>query len=446
MKIVLNNSDNQNQKNSILIVDDNPINMKLAVSILEGHGYNILIATDGQTCLTQSKYHSPDIILMDVLMPGIDGFETCKFLKEDPETRDIPVIFMTALSNIEDKMTGFQVGGVDYVTKPIKIDEVLARVKVHIQLRNLTKRLRHKNVVLQEEINQRIAAETMLKQTLKQLQTTQKQMIAQEKLASLGALTSGIAHELCNPLNFVQNFALLSVDLIEELMEELEGKTNNIQPDTFDDIKEIISDIKHNANGIYQHSKRAERIIQNMVRHSKIDMSEFQPSNLNIILRESLDLVTANWKQKNFQITVNTNYEDSIHQIYLVYADITQALMNIFDNAYCALKVKLEQQELNNQDFTPTLSVKTRNLEEKVEICIYDNGTGIDPKIQDKIFDPFITTKPPGEGIGLGLSLAYDIIVRQHQGNITVNTKLENYTEFIIEIPLESDIIKSNLS
>ena len=154
MNIVPDKSESISKKSTILIVDDNQNNVKLAAKLLETYGFNILISTDGENCLKQAIENNLDIILLDVLMPGIDGFETCQRLKANPETTDIPVIFMTALSDTEDKTKGFDVGAVDYVTKPIKIDEVLARVKVHIQLRNLTEKLTQKNLLLQAEINQ----------------------------------------------------------------------------------------------------------------------------------------------------------------------------------------------------------------------------------------------------------------------------------------------------
>lgn len=438
MNIVLENSEFQSENTTILIVDDCPNDLKLVVEILEAYGFNIVISKDGESCLIEAKKNNPDIIFLDTLMPEIDGIRTCERLKANPETRDIPVILMIALSNTEDQITGFKVGAVDYITKPIKVDEVLARVKLYIQQQHLTQKLRHKNLLLQAEIKQRIATEAKLKETLEQLQNVQKQIIPQQKLACLGDFTSSFAHELCNPLNFVQNFAQLSLELVDELMEELEQEINSIDAEKFDYIQELITDIKHNTDGIYQHSKRAERIIKTMVQYTEVDGREFEAINLNIILNNSLQLTAQNWKQQNFQIPVNTNYDRSIQKIELVSADIIQAFMNIFDNAYYALKLKLEQQESNNQDFTPILSIKTQNLQEKVEICIYDNGIGIDPVIQGKIFDPFITTKPSGEGIGLGLSLAYKIIVGQHHGNIKVNTELGNYTEFIVEIPVAS--------
>ena len=366
MNRVNNNSQTAALNSTILIVDDNPINMKLAVSVLESYNFNILVSMNGKSCLKQAIDNSPDIILLDVLMPGIDGFETCKRLKANPKTRDIPVIFMTALSDTKDKITGFEVGAVDYVTKPIKIDEVLARVKVHIQLRKLTKKLNTKNVLLQAEIQQRIIAEGKLKQTLQKLQVAQKEIIAKEKLAYLGTLTSGIAHELCNPLNFVQNFAQLSSELLDEFMEDLTVETNKIEAEKFEDFTEIINELKHNTDGIYQHSKRAERIIRMMVKHTRLDSSKLQFSNLNKILTESLQFAGHTlWEKPDFPIKINTNYDESIGEIFVSYSDIIQAFMNMFDNSYYALKTKLEQ-ESNNQDFTPTLSVQTCNLGEKV--------------------------------------------------------------------------------
>ncbi|MEB3342161.1 response regulator [Okeania sp.] len=437
MTIVENNSKNETLNPIILVVDDNQINVKLLVSVLKKYNFDTLVSFSGEDCLKQARENNPDIILLDVVMPGMDGFETCKRLKENTETKDIPVIFMTALSEIEDKITGFQLGAVDYVIKPIKIDEVLARIKVHTKLRELNKKLEKKNILLEEEIQQRIRAEAKLQKTLEQLQVAQKEIIAKERLAYLSNLTSGIAHELCNPLNFVQNFAQLSSELLDEFIEELNLETNNIEAERFDEFTEIINELKHNADGIYQHGKRAERIIKMMVKHAKLHNNQLRSSQLNQILQESLQIASDTlWKKQNFSIKINTNYDQSIGEVIVSHSDIVQAFINILDNSYYALKFKSEKQESNNQDFMPTISVKTANLGKKVEIKIYDNGIGIDAKVRDKIFNPFLTTKPPGEGIGLGLSLTYQIIVGQHHGSIKIETELGEYTEFIIEIPV----------
>ncbi|NES71710.1 MAG: HAMP domain-containing histidine kinase, partial [Okeania sp. SIO2D1] len=293
------------------------------------------------------------------------------------------------------------------------------------------------NVLLLEEITQRKAAEAKLKETLRQLKTAQKQIIAKEKLAYLGTLTSGIAHELCNPLNFIQNFAQLSTDLVEELMEELALESNKMEPEKFEEFQEIINDIKQNSDSIYQHGKRAEKIIKGMIRHTQIDHNSLQLSDIHNMLNESLHLSCQKlWEKENVPMTIQINYDESINKIKLSFSDIFQAFMNIIDNSCYALKTKLEQQETANQDFNPTLSVQTYNLGEKVAIHINDNGIGISSKVKDKIFDPFFTTKSPGEGVGLGLSLVHQIIVEQHHGSIKVETKAGKYAEFIIEIPM----------
>ncbi|NES73175.1 MAG: hypothetical protein F6K24_52300, partial [Okeania sp. SIO2D1] len=298
-------------------------------------------------------------------------------------------------------------------------------------------KLKNKNVLLLEEITQRKAAEAKLKETLRQLQTAQKQIIAKEKLAYLGTLTSGIAHELCNPLNFIQNFAQLSTDLVDELMEELTLESNKMEPEKVEEFQEIINDIKQNSDSIYQHGKRAEKIIKGMVRHAQIDQNSWQYSDIHNMLNESLQLACKKlWEKENVPMKIKTNYDESISKIKLSFSDMFQAFMNIIDNSCYALKTQLELQEAANQDFNPILSIQTYNLGGKVEIHIYDNGIGINSTIKDKIFNPFFTTKSPGEGVGLGLSLVHQIIVGQHHGSIKVETQAGKYAEFIIEIPM----------
>lgn len=263
---------------------------------------------------------------------------------------------------------------------------------------------------------------------------TQEQLIMQEKLASLGALTAGIAHEIKNPLNFVNNFAELSVDLMKELREDISGQEERLDPKTLVDIQDILNDLEHNAAKINEHGKRADSIVRGMLMHSRGKSGERMPVDINTLLDEYVNLAYHGLRalDSNFNITIDTAYDKSIGQIEAVPQDLSRVFLNIVNNACYAANEKKKEA---GGGFSPKLSVRTKNLVEKVEIGIRDNGKGIPQEIRDKIFEPFFTTKPTGKGTGLGLSLSYDIVVKQHHGDIKVDSKPGEYTEFIIVLP-----------
>ena len=279
-----------------------------------------------------------------------------------------------------------------------------------------------------------------LSKTLQQVKTMQNQIIAQEKLASLGTLTAGVAHELKNPLNFVNNFAELSVELAEELLAEIENQAEPLDANTLEYTKQTLTDIKENVAIIQQHGQRADRIIHNMMQHARTDSDTRQPTNLNALLDQAVQLAyhSRRSKNNNFNVTMHKDYDDSIGQVNVVSADLNRAFINIIDNACYAVEAKQKhyQAQMGNSGevFTPTLWVKTQNKREIVEIRIRDNGIGIAPDLIDKIFHPFFTTKPTGEGTGLGLSLTYDIIIGHPGGSLNVESELGEYTEFIISL------------
>lgn len=266
------------------------------------------------------------------------------------------------------------------------------------------------------------------------LQATQKQMIAQEKLASLGSLTAGIAHEIRNPLNFINNFAELSVDLTQDLLDEIESHKQGIEPGFAEEITAIISDLQINSSKIDFHGKRAEKIVSNMLMHSRGGERNWQATNLNNLLQEALNLAYHGMRAKDvsFNAALETEYDETIGEISVVTQDINRAFLNIISNACYAVSQKQKEISL---DFSPLIKVSSKNLGNKVEIRIFDNGSGIPPEILDKIFEHFFTTKPTGEGTGLGLSLSYEIIVQQHQGELKVESEVGSYTEFIIYLP-----------
>lgn len=270
--------------------------------------------------------------------------------------------------------------------------------------------------------------------TLQKLRATQAQLIQSEKMASLGELTAGIAHEIQNPLNFVNNFSEVSDELLDEVKEEL--ATGNLQLAT-----EIIDDIKQNNEKILLHGKRADAIVKNMLQHSRKSSGQREETDINNLcdkyLRLSYHGLRA--KDKNFNAEFKTGFDDSIGKINIVPEDIGRVLLNLFNNAFYAVK---PPNPLKGQQWKPLVSVATRKIAPlqgkgaKIEIVVSDNGKGIPSNIISKIFQPFFTTKPTGEGTGLGLSLAYDIITKEHNGTIKAESKENEGTNFIVTIPI----------
>lgn len=273
-----------------------------------------------------------------------------------------------------------------------------------------------------------------LKRANEKLQATQQQMLAQEKLASLGSLTAGIAHEIRNPLNFINNFAELSVDLTEELSEEIEAQQDNLDPEVAEELNEIISDLSTNANKINHHGKRAEKIVSNMLLHSRSGESHWDLIDINSLLAEAVNLAYHGMRAKDstFNVTFDTDYDETIGKLNVVPQDIHRVFLNIVGNACYAVHARKKEM---GEDFAPLIKVRSRNLGEQIEIHIRDNGGGIKSEVIDKIFNHFFTTKPTGEGTGLGLSLSHEIITQEHQGELKVESEFGVYAEFIIILP-----------
>ncbi|MBK7105127.1 MAG: GHKL domain-containing protein [Ignavibacteriae bacterium] len=260
-----------------------------------------------------------------------------------------------------------------------------------------------------------------------ELKTTQTQLIHSEKMASLGELTAGIAHEIKNPLNFVNNFSEVSNDLIAEMLEEFEKENTT-------EVKAIAETLKQNIEKINHHGKRADSIVKSMLLHSRGTSGEKTLTNINVLLEQDVNLAYHGMRalNKEFNITIEKDYDELLQKINVVPQDISRVFLNIVNNAcYAANQKKLKV----GKDFSPILKVSTKNVSNKVVIIIRDNGDGIPLKFQDKLFNPFFTTKPTGEGTGLGLSLSYDIIVKEHSGEISFVSEENNYTEFIITLP-----------
>ena len=269
--------------------------------------------------------------------------------------------------------------------------------------------------------------------SLDDLKTAQDRLVQTEKLASLGQLTAGIAHEIKNPLNFVNNFSALSAELTDELNDTL--KSVAMDGKVREEVDELTGMLKDNLEKVVQHGKRADTIVKNMLLHSREGSREHRPADINSLLDESLNLAYhgARAEKGEFNITLQRDFDAYAGTIELFPQDITRAFLNLIANGvYAATRRKTENKE---SGFEPTLRAATKNLGTTVEIRIRDNGTGIPAEVREKMFNPFFTTKPAGEGTGLGLSMTHDIIVKQHGGKIDVETEPGVFTEFVITLP-----------
>ncbi len=270
--------------------------------------------------------------------------------------------------------------------------------------------------------NQRSIAEL----TLQDLKSTQTQLIQSEKMASLGELTAGIAHEIQNPLNFVNNFSEVSKELIAEMKDEIEKIGNR-------DLKAMATDIENNLDKINHHGKRADSIVKGMLQHSRTSTGQKEPININVLADEYLRLAYQGMraKDKTFNTTLETDFDETIGQVNIIPQDIGRVLLNLYNNAFYAVA---EKKNHPGDNYEPLVTVRTKKIGSKVEINVTDNGSGIPEKIKEKIFQPFFTTKPTGQGTGLGLSLSYDI-VKSHGGELHVETKENEGSVFIVQLP-----------
>ncbi|MBS1600397.1 MAG: tetratricopeptide repeat protein [Bacteroidetes bacterium] len=267
-----------------------------------------------------------------------------------------------------------------------------------------------------------------LAETLQELKATQAQLVQREKMASLGELTAGIAHEIQNPLNFVNNFSELSAELVDEM-------GNEFKAGNYEEGIALASNIRQNLEKIMHHGKRVDAIVRGMLQHSKASTGQTEPADINALADEYLKLSyhISRTREKGLQVTLKTNFDPALEKINVVPQDIGRVLLNIFNNAFYALA---EKKKNVGESFEPFISVTTKKINDIVEIRIRDNGIGIPQKNLDKIFQPFFTTKPTGKGTGLGLSLSYDIITQGHRGILTVDTREGEYSEFIMELPV----------
>jgi two-component system, NtrC family, sensor kinase len=272
-----------------------------------------------------------------------------------------------------------------------------------------------------------------LAKSLEELRSTQDRLVQTQKLASLGQLTAGIAHEIKNPLNFVNNFSGLSAELIDELQDAL--KVLPIDQKARTEIDELADTLRGNLDKVVQHGKRADAIVKNMLLHSREGCGEHRVVDINALVEESLNLAYhgARAEKQGFNITMERSLDPAAGQADVFPQDVTRVLLNLISNGFYAATKR--SAGADGDGYEPTLVASTRNLGDRVEIRVRDNGTGIPPDVKEKMFNPFFTTKPAGEGTGLGLSICHDIIVKQHGGSIEVDTEPGEFTEIRVILP-----------
>jgi len=472
----MNTGTTSNYQGNILIVDDTAANLRLLSEILAEKGYKVRPVPNGELALSAARGFPPDLILLDIMMPGINGYEVCQKLKADERTCDIPVIFISAINEVLDKVKAFGVGGVDYITKPFQLEEVLVRVETHLSLRFLQKNLQEKN--------------EYLSQTLQQLKATQDQLIQSEKMASLGQLVAGIAHEINNPLGVIRSSVNNITAILDDNLEKLPAFFKSLSPERYLDFFNLLHKSINQAESL---STREKRLIK---RNLKQELEALEVENLEhvtstlvnlgvfediqawlpllkdrdsenilkmvyalaILQKSSKNIATATDRAAKvvFALRNYARYDQSGEKIEASIIDGIETVLTLY---YNQLKHGVEviknyrevppilcyPDELNQvwtnlihnaiqaMEYKGNLIIDVTQQNHHILVSITDNGKGISPEMMPKIFEPFFTTKPAGEGSGLGLDIVRKIIAK-HQGEIKVES-LPGKTTFTVYLP-----------
>jgi signal transduction histidine kinase len=413
----------------ILIVDDTPTNLDVISEALSNAGFDVAIATSGERALQQIDRKLPDLILLDIMMPGIDGFETCRRLKANQRTCDIPIIFMTALVDADSKVRALELGAVDYVTKPFYEQEVLARVKTHLQLRQLTQMLQHQ-----------------VEQKTLELQASQLQLIQGEKMSALGQLVAGVAHEINNPVGFIRGNLRYAEEYIKDLLHLVDVYQQNY-PQPIKEVQQEIEAIELDylrkdwpklMQSLQTGIHRIQDISNSLRTFSRadsdcpvlFDIHEGIDSTI-LILKHRLK---ANESRPNIEIIKKYG---QLQPVECYAGQLNQVFMNILVNAIDAIEESNQSKSFQEiQASHNRISIQTSQTKNHATICIQDNGIGMSEEVKQKIFKYLFTTKEVGKGTGLGLAIARQIVEEKHGGRIEVNSTIGQGTEFIIQIPL----------
>jgi two-component system NtrC family sensor kinase len=413
----------------LLLVDDSPMNLDTLLATL-GDSYDLRVAIDGQAALDLiAGGYRPDLILLDIMLPGMDGYDVCRILKADEKTSNIPIIFLTALDTDEDEAKGLVLGAVDYISKPFNPATVLCRVKTHLELK-------HHRDHLQVLVDAKTHELTEAYKDLKQVHT---QMLQQEKMASIGQLAAGVAHEINNPTGFIgSNLNSLQkyigklnegIAFMEQILKSVDDPEMAAQLKEmkrklkFDFIQEDIDDlITESKEGI----ERIATIVRNLKSFSRAEDDTLKPTDLQNCLEGSLSVA---WNEIKYKAKVEKNYQE-LPPVNCLPQQLSQVFVNLMVNAAQAI----EDQGV--------ITINTCHEKDWAVVEIGDNGSGIPPENLERIFEAFYTTKDVGKGTGLGLSICHDII-QKHQGTITVASKMGEGTRFTIKLPITAGELRA---
>ncbi|MBW4465974.1 MAG: hybrid sensor histidine kinase/response regulator [Pegethrix bostrychoides GSE-TBD4-15B] len=420
---------NTPERGLILIVDDTPTNIDIIREVLEEQGFDVAIAISGERALQQVAQEIPDLILLDVMMPGIDGFQTCQCLKSLPLIQNVPVIFMTALSDKDNKVKALELGAVDYVTKPFEAQEVLARVRTHLKLHRLTQ-------TLAQEVNKKVS----------ELQNIQMQLVQSEKMSALGNLVAGVAHEINNPIGFLNGSINNAKDYVKDLLDYValyqQHHPNPAAPvqDKAEaiDLDYLQKDLSKLLDSMQGATDRIIGISTSLRTFSRADTEYKVSGNLHDGINSTILILKYRLKANKHRPEINViqDYGD-IPAIDCYPGQLNQVFMNILANSIDMFDEMTQSQSFDQLQAHPQqITIRTTADANQVQIQIADNGKGMTEEVRARIFDHLFTTKGAGKGTGLGLAIARQIAVEKHGGSLEVQSKLGRGTMFCIRLPI----------